>query len=374
VPFRNIEDPGRLRRLLDAVLLLESDVSLPVVLRHIVEAACSLVDARYGALGVLDERGKGLAEFVNVGFDDDQVRAIGHLPEGHGILGLLILEPEPLRLGDLNSHPESYGFPPGHPPMSSFLGVPVRVRDQVYGNLYLTEKLGGGTFTEEDEEAVAGLAVAAGIAIDNARLHAQVGELAMLGDRDRIARDLHDTVIQRLFATGLSLEGTLRLIQAPEVAARVRQAVDDLDETIRQIRTTIFALETRGATAGVRDEVLALAGELTPTLSFRPEVTFEGLVDTLISEEVAENLLATLRESLTNVARHAKASHVSVRVAVRDDIVLEVADDGRGFPFEVAGSGRGISNMQRRAEDMNGQLTVEGRAGGGTVVRWRVPA
>jgi nitrate/nitrite-specific signal transduction histidine kinase len=374
VPFRNIEDPGRLRRLLDAVLLLESDVSLPVVLRHIVEAACSLVDARYGALGVLDERGKGLAEFVNVGFDDDQVRAIGHLPEGHGILGLLILEPEPLRLGDLNSHPESYGFPPGHPPMSSFLGVPVRVRDQVYGNLYLTEKLGGGTFTEEDEEAVAGLAVAAGIAIDNARLHAQVGELAMLGDRDRIARDLHDTVIQRLFATGLSLEGTLRLIQAPDVAARVRQAVDDLDETIRQIRTTIFALETRGATAGVRDEVLALAEELTPTLTFRPEVTFEGLVDTLISEEVADNLLATLRESLTNVARHAKASHVSVRVAVRDDIVLEVADDGRGFPFEVAGPGRGISNLRRRAENMNGQLSLEARSGGGTLVRWRVPA
>ncbi|MCU1450326.1 MAG: putative signal transduction histidine kinase, partial [Acidimicrobiales bacterium] len=307
------------------------------------------------------------------GFNDEQVRAIGQLPEGHGILGVLILEPEPLRLADLNSHPDSYGFPPGHPPMSSFLGVPVRVRDQVYGNLYLTEKIGGGAFTEEDEEAVSGLAVAAGIAIDNARLHTQVGELALLGDRDRIARDLHDTVIQRLFATGLSLEGTLRLIQVPEVATRVRHAVDDLDETIRQIRTSIFALETRGTT-GVRDEVLALAEELTPTLRFRAEVTFEGLVDTLVSEEAAENILATLREALTNVARHAHASHVSVRVAVRDDIVLEVADDGRGFPPDSAGSGRGLSNMRRRAEDMGGQLSLEARSGGGTLVRWQVPA
>jgi nitrate/nitrite-specific signal transduction histidine kinase len=374
VPFRRIEDPARLRRLLEAVLLLESDLSLPVVLRHIVQAACSLVDARYGALGVLDEEGKGLAEFVNVGFDDDQVRAIGHLPEGHGILGLLILDPKPLRLADLTTHPESYGFPPGHPPMKSFLGVPVRVRDRVYGNLYLTEKIGGGPFTEEDEEAASGLAVAAGIAIENARLHTHVGELALLGDRDRIARDLHDTVIQRLFATGLSLEGTLRLIQPPDVAERVRQAVDDLDETIRQIRTTIFALETRGARAGLRDEVLALAEELTPTLGFHPEVTFEGLVDTLVPKATAEHLLATLRETLTNVARHARASRVWVRVAVRDDIVLEVGDDGRGISLEPAGTGRGLANMRRRAENMGGRLTIEARSGGGTLVRWQVPA
>src|SRR5476651_146905 len=189
-----------IRRLLEAVAAMSSDLSLPVVLRRIVVSACELVEAQYAALGVL---GPGtnveqirLIEFITEGADDKVVRRIGHYPVGRGILGVLIRDPRPLRLHDLASDPRSYGFPDGHPPMGSFLGVPIRIQGRVFGNLYLTEKRGGGDFTAGDEEMVIGLAGAAGVAIENARLRERVSELAVLEDRERIARDLHDTVIQ----------------------------------------------------------------------------------------------------------------------------------------------------------------------------------
>ena len=231
------------------------------MLRHIVESAVDLVDARYGALGVLDETGTGLAEFITVGHRRrSPPGASAPCPKGHGILGLLILEPKPIRLPDLHEHPDSYGFPPNHPPMKSFLGVPIRVRDQVFGNLYLTDKTTAEVFTDIDEELVVALAAAAGVAIENARLHLRVRELALLEDRERIARDLHDTVIQRLFATGLRLQGAARLAERPEVAERIIQAVDDLDLTVKHIRTAIFGLEaSRRAAGGLRQRVLALA-------------------------------------------------------------------------------------------------------------------
>ena len=202
--------PRSLRQLLDAVLAVGSDLDLPAMLRRIVQAGVELADASYGALGVLDESKTRLAQFITVGLDDETYRAIGDLPEGHGILGLLIVDAKPLRLPDLTEHPDSYGFPPHHPPMRSFLGVPIRVRDEVFGNLYLTDKASAEVFTDVDEELVVGLAAAAGVAIENARLAAKVHELAVVADRDRIARDLHDTVIQRLFATGMSLQSTTR--------------------------------------------------------------------------------------------------------------------------------------------------------------------
>ncbi|HTJ75589.1 MAG TPA: GAF domain-containing protein, partial [Acidimicrobiales bacterium] len=271
--------PRSLRMLLDAVLTVGSDLDLPTVLRRIVESAVSLVDARYGALGVLDEAGTGLAQFITVGLDDETYRAIGPLPEGHGILGLLIVDPKPLRLPDLHEHPDSYGFPPNHPPMKSFLGVPIRVRDQVFGNLYLTDKTTGEVFTDIDQELVVALASAAGIAIENARLHARVRELALLEDRERIARDLHDTVIQRLFATGLRLQGAIRLAERPELAERIAQSVDDLDLTVKHIRTAIFGLEvSRVAVGGLRQRVLSLASESAGSLGFDPRVLFEGPV------------------------------------------------------------------------------------------------
>src|SRR5688572_11926486 len=249
-----------MRRLLDAVLTIGTDLDLPAMLHRIIEAAVELVDARYGALGVLDDAGSRLAQFITVGIDEEGRRQIGRLPEGHGILGLLIVDAKPLRLPDLREHPHSYGFPPNHPPMRSFLGVPIRVRDQVFGNLYLTDKRTAEVFTDVDEELVVGLASAAGVAIENARLHARIAELALLDDRERIARDLHDTVIQRLFASGLSLQGTLRLVSDDGAADRIHGVIEDLDETVKQIRTAIFGLEgsRRASAGGLRDRVMAL--------------------------------------------------------------------------------------------------------------------
>jgi len=364
--------------LLDAVMSVSSDLDLPSVLRRIVQSATRLVDARYGALGVLDESGTRLAQFLTVGLSDEARAAIGDLPHGHGILGLLILEPHPIRLPDLTAHADSYGFPPGHPPMTTFLGVPIRVRDQVFGNLYLTDKTTGELFTDVDQELVVGLAGAAGIAIENARLLARVQELALLEDRERIARDLHDTVIQRLFATGLSLQGAARLAQTPVVADRILNAVDDLDETVKHIRSAIFGLEsTRRTTVGLRTRVLDLAAEAAGPLGFEPRVLFAGPVDTAVVDDVADDLVAVVREALSNVARHARATRVDVEVEVDGgEVTARVRDDGVGLvePSAGAGGGNGLRNLQARAARSGGRVQVgTGPAGRGTELVWRVP-
>lgn len=368
--------PRALRQLLDAVVSVGADLDLSAVLERIIAAATELVDARYGALGVLDETKTHLARFLTVGIDDPTYRAIGELPKGHGILGRLIVDPKPLRLPDLREHPDSYGFPPHHPPMRSFLGVPIRVRQEVFGNLYLTDKRSAEVFSDVDEELVVALAGAAGVAIENARLHARVKELALVEDRERIARDLHDRVIQRLFATGLSLQGAVRLAERPEVATRIQGAVEDLDETVKHIRTVIFGLETsRVPGGGLRDQVLALAREAAGPLGFSPRVLFEGPVEAAVEERTGVELLATLREALSNAARHAGASLVEVEVAVGDDVVLRVRDDGRGLGEGTAGAGYGLRNMAERAEGLGGRFVIgPGGPGGGTVVEWRVPA
>jgi signal transduction histidine kinase len=370
--------PRSLRRLLDAVLTVGSDLDLPAMLERIVQAAVDLVDARYGALGVLDDTGERLAQFITVGIDDEARAAIGHLPEGHGILGLLIVDAKPLRLPDLREHPDSYGFPPHHPPMRSFLGVPIRVRDEVFGNLYLTDKTSAEVFTDVDEELVVGLAAAAGVAIENARLHARVQDLALLEDRERIARDLHDSVIQRLFAIGLSLQGAAGLIRTdPAVAAgRVEGAVDDLDLTVKQIRSAIFGLEplTRGAESGVRSQVLELVRDSGAALGFEPTVLFDGPVDTSTPDGLAVDLLATLREALSNVARHARAGRVDVTVAVdAAGLLLRVADDGVGPPAPDQPRGHGLDNMAARADRRGGSFDIGPATSNGTVVEWRVP-
>src|SRR5918994_2303432 len=370
--------PRSLRQLLDAVLTVGSDLDLPAMLERIVQAAVDLVDARYGALGVLDDTRTRLAQFVTVGLDDETYNAIGHLPEGHGILGLLIVDAKPLRLPDLREHPDSYGFPPHHPPMRSFLGVPIRVREEIFGNLYLTDKTSVEVFTDVDEELCVGLAAAAGVAIENARLHTRVQELALVEERERIARDLHDTVVQRLFATGLSLQGAAGLIGAePEAAVRrVEDAVDDLDVTVKHIRSAIFGLEPRAdrSPAGVRSRVLDLVREAGPMLGAEPGVLFEGPVDTATPEPVATDMLATLREALSNVARHAGASHVDVVVAVdTTDLALRVTDDGVGPPAPGQPRGHGLDNMKARAARREGAFDIGPAAPHGTVVEWRVP-
>ena len=368
---------ARLPRLLDAVIAIGSDLSLPVVLRRIVESACSLVDARFGALGVLGpasgDLAAGLSEFITVGADAEIIRAIGHYPQGHGILGLLISDPRPVRLHDIMSDPRAYGFPANHPPMHSFLGVPLRVRGEVFGNLYLTEKEGGGDFNEADEQLVVALAGAAAVAIENARLTDRLREVAILSDRERIARDLHDTVIQRLFATGMALQGAARLAQRPDVQARIQQAVDDLDDTIREIRGAIFALNAheRGERR-LRVQALALAAELTPALGFEPRLHFDGPVDTVLDDHQGEQLLTIIREGLTNVAKHADATAADVYLRAGERLLLRVVDNGRGFDPD-APRGNGLANMEARAGNLGGVFSVRGGEQGGTVLEWDVP-
>ncbi len=535
----------RMRGLLDAVVALSSDLTLPVLLQQIVRSACQLVGARYGALGVIAEDGEGLAQFVYEGVDAETARAIGALPHGHGLLGLLIRDPRPLRLEDIGQHPSSYGFPPHHPRMRTFLGVPLRVRGVVFGNLYLSEKQTGQPFTPDDEDVVLALAAAAGVAIENARLyeeatrrarwtealteltphllrnptqshllvaerarevadadlavvlaqeagqpftvaavacsrrrqdavalqgmrpvdhgvpedecrrllagarwhdpgHGLPGTAALLGiegpvmsaplsgsgqarpgaalvvvgskerapfsplsltlmtrfaeqaglaleyvrsqaerrrlavfeDRDRIARDLHDLVIQRLFATGLGLQALRPAVRDDAAAQRLDGYVDDLDETIQDIRSAIYSLSVAGRSEGdeelVHAAVLDVVEELTDVLGTRPRLTVTGAVDTLVSAALRPDLLAVLRELLTNVARHAAATQVDVQLrASADEIVLEVADDGRGIP---AGQTRrsGLANLQARARSHGGSMTIGERPGGGTVVSWTV--
>jgi signal transduction histidine kinase len=372
-----VAGPRSLRELLGAVLALGSGLDLPSVLRRIVEAAVGLVDARYGALGVLDDAGTRLTQFITVGIDDATHRLIGDLPEGHGILGLLIVDAKPLRLPDLREHPDSFGLPPHHPPMRSFLGVPVRVGDEVFGNLYLTDKTTAEVFSDVDEELVVGLAAAAGIAIENARLHARVQEFALVEDRERIARDLHDTVVQRLFATGLSLQGAARLIRADADAAvaRVDAAVDDLDITVKHIRSAIFKLESTRMPwgTGLRNRVLALGREAAGALGFEPRCFFDGPVDSAVADDLADDLVATLRETLSNVARHAGATVVEVEVLVTDDVVVRVVDDGVGPPDPDRPRGHGLKNMQARAAAHGGRLQLRAGPSGGTVLEWRVP-
>ena len=334
-----------------------------------------MTGARYGALGVLDDEGTALSEFLTVGLEPDQERQIGARPIGRGVLGLLITHPQPLRLHDLGSHPDSYGFPPHHPPMTSFLGVPIKVRDEVYGNLYLTDKIGWSEFTQDDEALVAALALAAGIAIQNVRLHQRVQEVAVYEDRDRVARDLHDTVIQRLFAVTLSLQSMAGAAAAAGMTERLTAAVSDLDATIRQVRSTIYELGSADLDQGVRSTVISLIKDLNPVVGFDVRVSFDGPVDSAISGELAEHLSATIREAVTNIGRHARATKASVVLRVRNgQCQLQVTDNGQGLvPTEETGGGLGLASLRRRAEKLDGEFLIEDREEGGTLLTWQVP-
>jgi len=537
----------RVRGLFEAVVAISSGLDLERTLRQIVEAAAELVDASYGALGVIGQEIR-LAEFIPVGLSAEEIGQIHHWPEGHGLLGLLITYPQPLRIADISAHEASAGFPSGHPPMGSFLGVPVRVRDEVFGNLYMTNKRGGGQFTDDDEAVLIALGAAAGVAVDNARLYdaarrsqrliqasadvttsllsgANPGEvlasitrqtqklsgsdltvlalpdtegrrltiayaegdgaeearglvfpgaeslsgqvlssgmpvtsadfadddraasavrrvmshigpavifplgtagdgrgvltigrrhgapafmpaeaalaaafagqaavalelaasraererLSVYEDRDRIARDLHDVVIQRLYATGMSLEGTMQMITSPAASGRITNAVEALDETIREIRGSIFALQHRETESqpDLRDHVIGLVDDMTSALGFAPSLRLGSGLRTPVSEDTAEQVLAALREALSNTARHAAASKVDVTVDIGDGmLVLQVTDDGTGIPAGTRQSG--LRNLAGRAESLGGTFGLRpanpGAARPGTILEWRVPA
>jgi signal transduction histidine kinase len=371
-PFDRIDDPAKLRRLVQAILILDAELNLPVVLRRIIEEARDLVDAQYGALGVLTEDGRALDQFLTVGLSHEEERTIGARPTGRGVLGTLIGEDKPVRLANLAQSPDSFGFPPHHPDMSSFLGVPVRVHGEVYGILYLTNKRTAPEFSEDDEELVHALAMAAGIAIENARLHGLVRDRALTEDRDRIARDLHDSVIQRLFAIGLSLQGTARLVERPEAVMRIGEAIEKLDETIRQLRKAIFDIELTINKEGLHPKVLDLVHELRPVLGLLPQVSFSGPVDTVVSAALVEEVLAVLREALTNVGKHAHASQVVITIAAGEELRLVVADDGDGISDGNA-AGLGLKNLRHRAERLGGNVELGTSREGGTRLTWHVP-
>lgn len=528
------------RGLVEAVVSLAKGLDLESTLHRIVETAAELSGAQYGALGVLGPD-RTLHEFVHVGLPEGALERIGHTPRGRGVLGLLLVDdPQPIRVEDIAAHPASAGFPPGHPPMRSFLGVPIRVRDAVFGNLYLTEKRGGAAFTAADQEVVEALAAAAGVAVENARLYESVrlraswrrasteittavlsggsatsllrliteraqevsgcdlvlvglpdgdglryveaageaaealrgmrvpqgylaaevarsgrsvvveqldeghpllpafragtaatmmmplnvggrtlgvlvfgnalggrrfsddelataqafadqaalalvlGEaqrekerLALLEDRDRIARDLHDLVIQRLFATGMNLQAVSRRPELPlAIRERVGRAVDDLDETIVEVRQSIFALQESGRDepSGLRGRVLRECASAVALLGFEPIVHFGGALDSVVPDAVAEQLLAALREALSNVGRHAAASWAQVSVVIdASDVVLSVSDNGRGLGRTKRRSG--LANLATRAKALGGSSRVEpvDEDGRGVRLTWRAP-
>lgn len=400
MPHRAVRDPDRLHELLDAVLAVDTDVDLRGVLQGLVEGACRLTGARYGALGVLDPSGTHLQEFVTAGVDEAVVAATGGLPDGRGVLGLLVVDPRPLRLDDLRAHPDATGFPPGHPTMRTFLGVPVRVGGSVFGNLYLTDKqppapgdaprapgagptgdgaTAGGVpvlpFTEEDEALVLALASAAASAVGKARLLAQVAELTRVAERERVARDLHDTVIQRLFAAGLQVEACLPLVADDDVRRNLAEAVAQLDDTIVQVRSTVFDLsEPDRPLAGVRARVLDTCAEAATRLGADPEVSFRGPVDA-VPAPLAGELLVVLRRALAAEAG-GRGGVVAVDVAVHPAaeagtrrLRLQVADGGGSGP----GARGGWDTLARRAVDLGGRLQAGPADHGGSVLVWEVP-
>jgi len=532
----------RLGALLDAVMAVSSDLELSDVLSRIVQAACQLVDARYGALGVLGPDGEHLSEFITYGLTDEEREVIGELPRGHGVLGLLIRDPRPRRLRNIGEHPDSAGFPDGHPSMNSFLGTPVRIRDHVFGNLYMSEKRGAVEFSLDDEAMLTALAAAAGVAIENARLYdqsrrerewsatvseltqtllegreveaalvflterartlsqadmaalclyedselivravdsvhavkglgdqladerwqdlmsgreplllipapeeslvgpavmaarelgglepggpvavvpiavggAEIGLLivgwppsasaeaqataslvnlttfaqqaglaleaanaqrdrarsALLEDRDRIARDMHDHVIQRLFATGLSLQSAARHAVNPVTRERVEVAVDELDAAIKDIRNSIFALHRVDFGSGIRGQLDEIVASATTSTGFTPDFIVEGLLIGL-PEPVEVDLIAVVREGLSNIARHAHATSARVHVAVAKDLTVEISDNGVGADPGVVRSG--LSNLERRATASGGTFKVSANHPSGLILHWSVP-
>jgi two-component system, NarL family, sensor histidine kinase DevS len=353
-------------------------VSVDAVLQIIVDRVRPLVGAQYAALGIVDANGR-IERFITSGMDDESRRLIGALPEGHGMLGLIIRENRSFRIADINTDPRRYGFPPHHPPMTSFLGVPIVVKGISLGRLYLTNKVDADEFSEEDRSLVETFALHAGIAMENARLHEQLQRLAVVDERERISQDLHDGIIQNMYAVGLSLEDVPDLMDddRAEAAARVERAIDAIHLAIQDIRNFIF---------GLRPELLegtSLVGGLAALVEeYRHNtiIDLEVRVPDTVSEppaDVTAHLLAIVSESLSNVVRHSKASSASValREADGESLELTIEDNGVGFdPGGVVKLGhQGLANTRERAATIGGSLAIDSKPGSGTRVLVRVP-
>jgi signal transduction histidine kinase len=373
---------ARDRMLIEAGLTLSAELDLDAVLQRIVELACDITGARYGALGVLGED-RRIERFITIGISEEQRAAIGDPPTGHGILGVLIEQAQPLRLPDLTEDPRSVGFPPNHPPMRSLLGAPVRALGRVFGNIYLTDTQNGDEFTEDDEAALVVLATQAGVAIENARLwhdiedaQQQLRRLEVLDDRERIATELHDGVVQSLFAVGMALQGAAALADDPAIGTRLENAVEDIDRVIRDIRNYIFGLRPGILADRHLDEAIR---ELAAETSERTGVLTVVEVDDAVAAELASragDVIQLVREALSNVGKHADAATVGVRLrrAADGGAELEVDDDGHGFDVEAPRDGMGLANLEHRVEAMGGTLTIVSDPSTGTTVTARWPA
>jgi len=363
-----VSDRDGLAAIARVAAALAGELSLDRLLEEVVARARVATGARYAALGVIgsDQR---LARFVHDGIDDDLARRIGPLPTGHGVLGLLIREPRTLRLDDLTEHPASTGFPRHHPPMRSFLGTPVRSGGEVYGNLYLTDKPGG--FDLEDEHLVEVLAVQVGAAVQAAVLSDALRNAAVRDERDRISRDLHDTVIQTLFSVGMSLDSTRELVGSAPSRARERidQAVDAIDSTIRDLRNTIFHLQADAAASlGLRQGLVELAREHEVNALVRPRLVVGDDLEHVVPTVLVPDVLSVVREALGNTARHAGAARVDVEVGRRDGtLVVRVIDDGVGFDADQPSAGHGLVNVRERAALHGGHATVTSTSSGTTI-------
>ena len=367
-------DATALAALDEAARAIAGVLGIEEVLQLIVDRVRDLVDARYAALGIVGSGGR-IERFITSGMDPDTRRAIGDLPAGRGLLGLIIRDGRSYRIPSIAEHPDSSGFPAHHPPMTSFLGVPVTARGVSVGNLYLTDKRGAREFSATDQSLVETFALHAGIAIDNARLHAQAGRLAVADERDRIGRDLHDGIIQSLYAVSLSLEDVPDLMKeaAPEAERRVDAAIDQLHLAIRDIRNFIYGLRPEAVDGSeVVAGIAALAQDFRDGGLVDVVATLDPRADPGLSPEDGVELLSLVREALSNAARHARAHRVDVLLGRSPDgSYLEIADDGVGFDASrAAGEGHhGLANMRVRADAIGAHLDVDTRPGAGTRIR-----
>jgi signal transduction histidine kinase len=361
-----------------ATQAIAGELDLDRVLQLIVDSARDLVGAKYAAVGIVDDRGR-IERFITSGISAELRAQIGPLPEGHGLLGTIIQDGVTLRIPDIARHPDSYGFPPHHPPMHSLLGLPIRVRGETVGDFYLTEKIGAPEFGDDDEELVEMFALHAGIAIQNARLHQEVQQLAVVDERLRISRDLHDGIIQSIYAVSLSLEDVPELVEVsvPEALDRVDRAIDRLHLTISDIRTFIVGLGPETG-AGLRLTLESMARELVAHTSTSLSIDLAGAaaVERILSPEAAHELVQIAREAISNVARHSGATRASLSLLVRDDVAeLRVEDNGTGFdPRQRFGTGHfGLANVRDRAAAVRGSLEIESEPGKGTRIIVRLP-
>jgi len=369
------------RRLIEAGMVLTSELSLETVLARIVQLAVELTDARYGALGVLSPDGDRIEDFITVGISEEQRARLGDPPTGHGLLGVLIRDARPIRIPDISADPNSVGFPPNHPPMRSLVGVPITGRGRVFGDLYLTDKQGADAFDAEDERILLVLASQAAIAVENARLYEEtqrnareLRRLEVLEDRERIAKELHDGVIQSLFAVGMSLQGLATMSGDEETTRRLEASVEDVDRAIRDLRNYIFGLRPGLLADRQLDQALK---ELCVEFASRSGVVTVAEVDGDIAAELssrAADVVQLVREALSNVGRHGEATTCRVSLARNGEgAVLEVDDDGRGFDVDLTTWGMGLNNLRDRVESMGGSFRVTSVVGEGTTVRIALP-